>query len=916
MPRIPGFPKHRSGRRGRRDSSSDRARGHDAAPSSPFLGTNPERIRFYALLLFFALCALGGGASRTDVMSLLYLRPAAILCLLVLVLTPGSFEFRRFRFLFLLLGLFAAAIAVQLIPLPPDFWLGLPGHERFAEGAAAAGMPLSWRPISLTPDLTLNSLLDLLPPLVVLVGLAAIREDQRRALLLILIGIVCIDAVWSVIQYASGGDSPAYLYAITNRDAPVGIFANRNHHAFLAALGFPMLALWLRMPSRGRDHMRTRRWTAFAIGMFLLPVIIVSGSRGGAILAAVGLLFALLLMPRNREAPGRWDKWIRIGLFLLPVALIAVIIYMNRAVSLARFFGGDGNTGGELRVESLSTLFQMIRDHLPQGTGFGGFDPAFRIYETDASLVPTYFNHAHNDLVELALTGGLPALAVLALFVLWWLVRGGRWFIGNRSPLLSTHFARLGAVLVLLLFGASLTDYPLRTPLLAVVFTVACGWLALKLPAEAPMEAPAEPEERSSRRGRILGAVAAILLALGVGWVTMGATAARTIGVERPSFVLAWWPYDADARATAAYALLTPNPAALTAPPSARALAEAEGLARAALLREPGNVQAYRVLGLVATARNQGPQAERLMNFAETLSRRDLPTELWLIEASVRRNDIDGALRHYDRALRTKLVAGELLYPVLVQAAGDRNVMLPIARLVATRPLWWTDFARKLVTESRSSAAIATVLSGLRLDPRVDPERDLLIAAFGKLTEGRAYQPAFALYRQATRLNDSSPAFLLRNGDFQGENILPPFDWALTDQADLGARMEAPPGRGEDRALIVTANNGVSGEVARQVLMLTPGAYRLSARVGNVGGVERDLPQLVLICAPGPRTLFELRWPVSPDQPRAMSQDFTIPADCPAQYLQIRGNGPLNSAGPESWIDNIAISRILINRRP
>lgn len=902
MPTFARSPKHRSGRSGRRHASPDSPRNNDEAPSSPFLGTSPERVRFYTLLLFLVLCALGGGAARPDVFSLLYLRPAAILCLLVLVLTPGRFEFRRFRFLFLLLGLFAATIAVQLIPLPPDFWLSLPGHGRFAEGAAALGVPLPWRALSLTPDLTLNSLLALLPPLVILVGLAAIREDQRRALLLILIGIICADAVWSVLQFASGGDSPAYLYAVTNHDAPVGIFANRNHHAFLAAIAFPMLALWLRMPSRSREHLRTRRWMALAIGLFLIPVIVVSGSRAGVILGAVGILFALLLAPRSRETPTRRDLAIRAALLLVPIGLVAITIFANRAISLERFLGKDELAGAEVRVQALPTLSHMTGDFMPLGSGFGSFDPAFRIYEPDTVLGPTYFNHAHNDLIELALTGGVPALLVLLLFVGWWLARSGRSFLRNPSRLLSADFARLGAVLVLLLLGASLTDYPLRTPLLAVVFTIACGWLALTFPADDPAAAR-EPVPEGARVGR---SVAAIVLALAFGWVAMGVTAARTIGTLRPSAVLSWWPFDADARATAANQLLNSTP---NARPNARALDEAEGLARAALQREPGNVHALRALALGASVRGQTPRAERLMRFAESLSRRDLPTELWLIEASVQRNDIEGALRHYDRALRTSLLAGEVLYPVLVQAAGDRNVMLPVARMVGARPLWWTDFARKLVAESRSSAAIATVLGALRLDPHVDPERDLLVAAFNRLVEGRAYQPAFALYRQATRLNDASPAWFLRNGDFQGENPLTPFDWALTDQTDLGARMDSPSGGGEDRALIVTAGNGVSGEAARQLLVLPPGAYRLAARIGNVAGEERDRPQLVLICATGTQSLFDLRWPPSPPQGRSIGQDFAIPADCPAQWLQIRANGPLNVTGPESWIDAIAISR-------
>jgi hypothetical protein len=42
----------------------------------------------------------------------------------------------------------------------------------------------------------------------------------------------------------------------------------------------------------------------------------------------------------------------------------------------------------------------------------------------------------------------------------------------------SRLFGRLGATIVLLLLLASIVDYPLRTPLLAVVFTIGCSWIA------------------------------------------------------------------------------------------------------------------------------------------------------------------------------------------------------------------------------------------------------------------------------------------------------------------------------------------------------------------------------------------------------------------------------------------------------
>ena len=154
----------------------------------------PPRIRFFILAGFLILCALGGGAARADVLSLLYLRPASVICIVAILLVPGPVDWRLIRVPLLLLLTTALVMLIQLIPLPPQFWLSLPGHERYAEAAAAAGIPQPWRPLSLTPALTINSLVSLLIPLAVLIGFAAVHEQHRPTLTKCFVGIALASA--------------------------------------------------------------------------------------------------------------------------------------------------------------------------------------------------------------------------------------------------------------------------------------------------------------------------------------------------------------------------------------------------------------------------------------------------------------------------------------------------------------------------------------------------------------------------------------------------------------------------------------------------------------------------------------------------------------------------------------------------
>jgi hypothetical protein len=228
-------------------------------------------------IAFIVLCFLGGGASRGDVLSLVYLRPAAVLTIAALLLIPVERDWRTYRSLSLMLAAFAVLIAAQLVPLPPALWQALPGRAPFESAATAAGLPQPWRPLSLTPERTLQSLLTLLFPLAALVGMATIGRDQGRRLLLFLIAATLLSAVLGILQLTAGESSPFHFYAITHRGSAVGVFANRNHQAALLALCIPMLRVWTLLPSRDSQYRRTRQSLAIAFCLFLVAMIMVTG---------------------------------------------------------------------------------------------------------------------------------------------------------------------------------------------------------------------------------------------------------------------------------------------------------------------------------------------------------------------------------------------------------------------------------------------------------------------------------------------------------------------------------------------------------------------------------------------------------------------------------------------------------------
>ncbi|RYE71205.1 MAG: O-antigen polymerase, partial [Oxalobacteraceae bacterium] len=262
---------------------------------SPLRGPEwPAHVRFALLVVLLAFCALGGGASRPDVLSMALVKPAAILLGAFSLLLPGPFRWRELRTPLLLLVALAAVIAIQLVPLPPTLWAWLPGHAQLMPVTDLAGQV--WRPISLAPDLTIASLTALSVPVAALLLLAGISVERSWRLLPYLIGLVVLSALFGAGQIAGGPDSPFYLYRVTNTVSAVGLLANRNHQALLLALGIPMLAVWASFGREKQDRNAWQRWMiAGTMSVLLLPILAVTGSRGGLIAAPVGLLIFWLL---------------------------------------------------------------------------------------------------------------------------------------------------------------------------------------------------------------------------------------------------------------------------------------------------------------------------------------------------------------------------------------------------------------------------------------------------------------------------------------------------------------------------------------------------------------------------------------------------------------------------------------------
>lgn len=434
--------------------------------------------RFWVLAAFLAFAFLLGGGSRPDIESLMVLRPVSAIVLAYALSGLSVRDIRGHRVPFLIAVMIVLLCVAQLVPLPPSIWQALPGRDLIVDIDRAAQLGAIWRPINMTPQDGWNALFALLPPLAALTLAVQLRNDEKWALIPVLVVIALFSGIVAVLQLGGSSNGPLYFYRITNQGGAVGLFANRNHQAVFLATLIPMLAVAASTHVRFGIDQRLRGLLALAIGLFIVPLILVTGSRAGLIVSVLGLIGAAIFcgMPRQADgaqgalaAPKMWPALI--GTVIL--VSTGATVWLGRAVAVDRLLAEPAGT--ELRYRAWAPMWEMALRYFPIGSGFGSFPDLFAVHEPYELLAPTTFRHAHNDWLEVLFGGGVPALLLLVLAVGAFIVTTVRTF-GARQDKTILLMTRLGLCVIGMLAVASTVDYPLRTPSISCLFAVAVVW--------------------------------------------------------------------------------------------------------------------------------------------------------------------------------------------------------------------------------------------------------------------------------------------------------------------------------------------------------------------------------------------------------------------------------------------------------
>ncbi len=337
--------------------------------------------------------------------------------------------------------------------------------------------------------------------------------------------------------------------------------------------------------------------------------------------------------------------------------------------------------------------------------------------------------------------------------------------------------------------------------------------------------------------------------------------------------------------------------------------------ADSALMREPLNARALRILGQLAEADSDNSSAAKFMHAADRLSLHEAVATYWLMRNSADANDYKSAIHYADILLRTNTPSYPYVLPVLAQICENKDGAALVEAVLADNPPWRAQFISTFPNDVPDARTPLGVLLALRNDSVPLTAADLR-PYITRLIAHKFYSLAYYTWLQFLPAEQLRQAGLLFNGSFENPPSSLPFDWTITPGAGVTIDIVPRPDKSGEHALLVDFQYGrVDYHSVTELVMLAPGTYQFNGEYqGKLIG-PRGMKWRV-VCVNGAITSggeSPMITGTTADW-RDLAFTFTVPAkDCGAQYVRLDLDARMASEQLVSGsilFDNLQISRV------
>jgi len=287
--------------------------------------------------------------------------------------------------------------------------------------------------------------------------------------------------------------------------------------------------------------------------------------------------------------------------------------------------------------------------------------------------------------------------------------------------------------------------------------------------------------------------------------------------------------------------------------------------------KEPLAPEPFLVRGVQDELAGDPVTAQRAFEAAQWRDPRSLPAAYFLADRYFRSSDVTRGLREVAALARLSPDGGDAAVPYVAQYAANPANWPALRDLFGKNP----SLAQRVLVALASN--IQTVAAALALsNPRETGNRQWLVVLVQTLINAGDYPKAHAVWERLARA-PAARGELVHDADFRDASAPPPFNWQLTSSTvGLAERQK---GR-----LHVLFYGNEDGTLASQLLLLPPGAYRMSMRLVGDPARAHALTWSVW-CDKAAQPLAS----VTLDTAAARGWQFAVPAGCSAQWLKLSG---------------------------
>lgn len=397
-------------------------------------------------------------------------------------------------------------------------------------------------------------------------------------------------------------------------------------------------------------------------------------------------------------------------------------------------------------------------------------------------------------------------------------------------------------------------------------------------------------------------------------WVRLGKILLAAAG----SVLLAWWVVATSAvdalvrRRPAAAAMIAPDHPrvrialamldfrlrnGVLGDASRRSVASA--FAEAPLIEEP-----FTFAGIDALANGRENEGEKLLEEARRRNPRARTARLILLDRYLRTDRAPEA--GVEIAVLHNLIprAAEVLIPELARMVRDPRTGASLIRVLSHDPMMQQAVLAQLASSGEDPDLILRIAgSNAATNPTPEglPWQRLLLA---RMAEKGDVARAHRLWRSFAGMGPGGEEKGLYDSQFRGLPGAPPFNWNLvTSNAGVAERVDLP-------GLQVEYYGRLDAELASQLLVLSPGRYRLAFRAQGAAKGEGSRLSWSVTCVGGASPLLQVPLTGISYSPRILAGTFTVPAaNCPGQWLRLKG-----TAGEFADAQSVTISDLQLRK--